>query len=134
VLGDWHTEEAHRRAAQEHLLEKGFTHALIPDGDEILEPRLLQSLIDIAEKGLAERVYVEWDTYWKSPEYVIRPRERFTPLMLIDLRAASPLTQLAQSKPEVQFHYGKLACSLGGFGDCACTRCEPAHWGFVQLD
>jgi GT2 family glycosyltransferase/Tfp pilus assembly protein PilF len=89
VLGDWHTEEEHRRAAQEYLLEKGFTHALIPDGDEVIEPRLLQSLMDIAEKGLAERVYVEWDTYWKSPEYVIRPRERFTPLMLIALRAVT---------------------------------------------
>jgi GT2 family glycosyltransferase/tetratricopeptide (TPR) repeat protein len=87
ILGEWHSEEEHRRAAQVQLLERGFTHALIPDGDEVIEPRLLQSLVHIAEAGLAERVYVEWDTYWKTPEYVIRPRERFTPLMLIDLRA-----------------------------------------------
>src|SRR5438067_5537728 len=38
VLGDWPTELMHRRAAQAGMLERGFTHALIPDGDEIIEP------------------------------------------------------------------------------------------------
>jgi hypothetical protein len=91
VTGEWHSELEHRRAAKEWLLEQGFSHALIPDGDEVLEPELLEALIHIAENELADRVYVEWDTYWKSPEYVIRPRERFTPCMLIDLRKVTPV-------------------------------------------
>lgn len=89
VLGDWQSETEHRRSAYVHLLENGFTHSIIADSDEIVEPQLLEHLIRIAEGELADRVYVEWDTYWKSPQYVIRPRERFTPCILIDLRAAS---------------------------------------------
>ena len=91
VLGDWGSELAHRQAAREHLLGLGYTHALIPDGDEIIEPRLLASLVAIAEHDLADRVYVSWDTYWHSPQYVIRPREPFTPLLLYNLNVAHPV-------------------------------------------
>jgi GT2 family glycosyltransferase/tetratricopeptide (TPR) repeat protein len=87
VEGDWDSEPQQRKAAQAHLLTKGYTHALIPDGDEIIEPQLLKTLLQIAQHRLAERVYVHWDTYFKSPEYVIRPRESFAPCYLIDLRA-----------------------------------------------
>ncbi len=91
VLGDWNSELSHRQVARDHLLEQGYTHALIPDGDEIIEPQLLDSLVKIATTELAERVYCHWDTYWMSPEYVIRPREAFTPLILCDLRQAVPV-------------------------------------------
>lgn len=91
VLGDWTSELTHRQGAFAWLVEKGYTHALIPDGDEIIEPRLLDTLRKLAEHDLAERVYVHWDTYWKSPEYVIRPREAFTPLLLVDFRQAQPV-------------------------------------------
>lgn len=91
VLGDWNSELSHRQAVREYLLEKGFTHILIPDGDEIIEPALLETLVKVAGMELAERVYCHWDTYWKSPEYVIRPREAFTPLILCDLRQAVPV-------------------------------------------
>ncbi len=91
VIGEWPDELSHRKAAIAHLVSAEFTHALIPDGDEIIEPALLESLAEIASAGLAERVYVHWDTYWKSPEYVIHPREGFTPCILIDLRTANPV-------------------------------------------
>ena len=90
VLGEWRSELEHRQFALAFLREKGYTHALIPDGDEIIEPALLHTLAQIASSSLAERVYVHWDTYWKTPAYVIRPRERFTPCLLLDLRAAVP--------------------------------------------
>ncbi len=80
----------HRQFACATLRERGCTHALIPDGDEIIEPELLHALTQIAASELAERVYVQWDTYWKTPAYVIRPREPFTPCMLLDLRTAQP--------------------------------------------
>ena len=91
IFGEWTSELTHRQAAFAWLAEQGHTHTLIPDGDEIIEPRLLETLHLLAEHELAERVYVHWDTYWKSPEYVIRPREAFTPLLLVDLRQAYPV-------------------------------------------
>lgn len=84
-VGKWGSEDEHRRAIVKDLKERGFEYLLIPDGDEIIEARLLETLVKIAQMGIADRVYVEWDTYWKSPEYVIRPRERFTPLILVNL-------------------------------------------------
>lgn len=41
---------------------RGFTHALIVDGDEVIEPALLEAMLKVAESGLAERVYVEMKT------------------------------------------------------------------------
>ena len=90
VLGEWRSELEHRQFALAYLRDKGYTHALIPDGDEIIEPALLAALLKIASSELADRVYVHWDTYWKTPEYVIRPREPFTPCLLLDLRVAQP--------------------------------------------
>jgi len=52
----------------------------------VIEPHLLEHLQQIAAAGLAERVYVHMDTYWKSPQYVIRPRERLTPVVMIDVQ------------------------------------------------
>ncbi|MGI8922777.1 MAG: glycosyltransferase [Fimbriimonadales bacterium] len=91
ILGDWASELEHRLAAITTIRERGFSHVLIPDGDEIIEPGLLSTLEEIARHDLADRVYVEWDTYWKSPEYVIRPREGFTPAILLSTSAATPV-------------------------------------------
>ncbi len=91
ILGDWPDESLHRRTALRQMKERGFRHVFIPDGDEIIEPALLESLLDIARTCLAERVNVSMDTYWKSPEYVIRPREALTPAILLDLEHAEHL-------------------------------------------
>jgi hypothetical protein len=56
-LGDWPTEREQRQAACDHLRAEGYTHTLIPDGDEILEPALLRTLLTLAEHDLADRVY-----------------------------------------------------------------------------
>jgi hypothetical protein len=85
VEGEWLSEAQHRAAALEHLNKEGFKWALIPDGDEIIEPGLLGQLCRIAQADLSDRVFVHWDTYWKDVEHVIRPRERFTPLILLHL-------------------------------------------------
>lgn len=85
VLGDWPDESEHRRAALEHLRAQGFSHALIPDGDELVEPGLLKALLSVAKEDLADVVRVDMDTYWKSPEYRIRPRERLSPILLLRL-------------------------------------------------
>ncbi len=87
ILGDWDNETEHRREALRIAKERGFDYALIPDGDEVVEPRLLESLIKIAGVGLAERVHAHMDTYWKSARYVIRPREQLTPAILLKLDA-----------------------------------------------
>src|SRR6185295_4412659 len=85
VIGAWASEDEHRQAAIKECKVRGYRHAMIPDGDEVMEPKLLDTLIKIATDEIADRVYVEWDTYWKSPEYVIRPREAFRPCMMINL-------------------------------------------------
>lgn len=85
ILGSWEDETDHRRFAFDEAKRRGFTHAILPDGDEVLDPQLCDSLIAIAKGGIAERVYVHMDTYWKSARYVIRPRERYTPVIMVDL-------------------------------------------------
>jgi GT2 family glycosyltransferase/tetratricopeptide (TPR) repeat protein len=87
-LGDWSSENEHRRAAIAESRARGYDYMLIPDGDEIVEDRLLETLLRVADEELGDRVYVEWDTYWKSPEYVIRPREGFRPCLMINLKRA----------------------------------------------
>src|SRR5579862_9562902 len=118
VLGEWRSELEQRAAAFDYLRglaaketgrqgdgESGddptgcppqhsalsTQYCLIPDGDEIIEPELLRALCNVAEMDLADRVYVQWDTYWKSREYVIRPREQFTPCILVNLHNAWPV-------------------------------------------
>lgn len=88
VLGDWADEQCHRQDALKHLKELGFKFTLVPDGDEIYEPSLIEALRGIAKADLADQVHVHMDTYWKSPEYVIRPRERITPVALVNLDRA----------------------------------------------
>lgn len=88
ITGEWKSEEEHRAAAFGHLRSLGFSHALIPDSDEVIDQQLLDALVKIAESDLADRVYVEWDTYWKDSGHVVRPRERFTPCILVNLERA----------------------------------------------
>lgn len=87
ILGDWVDESAQRRFAQGEALQRGYTHAVIPDGDEVIEPKLLNTLLEIAHARIADRVHVFMETYWKSARYVIRPREQLAPVILIDLQA-----------------------------------------------
>lgn len=91
IVGEWRGEIEHRQAAGEHLLSLGYTHALLPDGDEIIEPKLLDTLLTIAENDLADTVTIRWDTYWKDPQHVIRPREPFSPTYLANLKVAVPV-------------------------------------------
>lgn len=91
IVGEWTSELEHRKAAYQEARKRGYRYALILDSDEVLVDQLLDSLVKIAEAELADRVYVSWDTYWKSPEFVIRPREPFTPCILINLEIAHPV-------------------------------------------
>lgn len=89
--GNWLNEDDHRQKAHLHLRSLGYTHALVADSDEVFEERLIKALKDIALASLADRVHVEWDTYWCTPEHVVRPREPFTPCVLVDLFKAFPV-------------------------------------------
>ncbi len=85
VLGDWTSEEDHRRAVLSWAAKRTQT-LLVPDSDEIVEPELLDKLVRAAGAGIAQRMFCEMDTYWKSPEYVIRPRERLLATIAVDPR------------------------------------------------
>jgi GT2 family glycosyltransferase/tetratricopeptide (TPR) repeat protein len=91
IVGDWPTERLHREASIKDLLNRSFTHGLLPDSDEIIEPALLSAIKLVATARLAQRVYVEMDTYWKEPDCVIRPRERLAPLLMAELGAVTAM-------------------------------------------
>ncbi|MCW5944047.1 MAG: glycosyltransferase [Fimbriimonadaceae bacterium] len=84
IQGEWAEEGAHRKHALAYAKEAGCRTLLIPDGDEVVEPGLLDVLLRIGRAGLADRVGVAMDTYWKSPEYAIRPRERIRPFLMLN--------------------------------------------------
>ncbi len=84
ILGDWADETAHREASLEWARAQGIMNLLLPDTDEILSLELRNALLQVAAIGLSDQVHVEMDTYWKSPEYVIRPRERLRPVMMVN--------------------------------------------------
>ncbi len=85
ILGDYPSESLHRQTGMEEVRKRGFRFCIIPDSDEVVSSELLANLIKLAESGVASRVHVHMDTYWKSPEFVVRPREGLTPAILIDL-------------------------------------------------
>ncbi|MGV3614785.1 MAG: glycosyltransferase [Fimbriimonas sp.] len=91
ILGDWSDESHHRQYAVEHLRAAGKSFVLIPDGDEIVEERLLAMLAKIAWIDGADLVRVHMDTYWRSPEYVVRPREGLTPALMINVQKCDHL-------------------------------------------
>lgn len=87
VVGDWPDEAAHRAAALAHLEEQGCTHALALDSDEIPEPRLLDTLLALAEGDLADVVRCRMDTYWSDACHLVRPRENLFPVVMVKLGA-----------------------------------------------
>lgn len=89
ILGDWSNEEDQRNFVIAWALENGIDDLIIPDSDEILCPKLLDTLRKISAVGLADVVFTTMDTYWKSPEYVIRPRERLMPPILVSPASVS---------------------------------------------
>ncbi|MCH7903466.1 MAG: glycosyltransferase [Armatimonadetes bacterium] len=88
IEGEWVSEDEHKRAAIAELKSRGYSHALIPESDEVLDSKLLGHLLAIAENDLADRVYAMSDAYWKTVEYVVRPREDTPRCILVDLYSA----------------------------------------------
>ncbi|MBL8048924.1 MAG: glycosyltransferase [Chthonomonas sp.] len=83
IFGDWPDEQSHRRATLDWARSKAIPYLLIPDTDEVISKQLMESLRKVAEVGLADCVYCAMDTYWKSPEHVIRPPERLMPPIML---------------------------------------------------
>lgn len=88
IVGEWPDESLHRRAALAEMHRRGCHHLLIPDSDEVVEPRLLDRLLRLAEADAADLVRVRMETFWKGPNYVIRPREALAPILMLDARTA----------------------------------------------
>lgn len=89
VVGDWPEESLHRRTALATMRERGHSHLLIPDGDEISSPELLSALRRLASVDAADVVRVSMETYWRSPRYAIRPPEQLRPALMVDCRTVS---------------------------------------------
>jgi len=63
---------------------KKVRHVFTVDSDEFIEPSLLEAALKVAKNDLADICRVRMDTYWKSPRYVIRPREELAPIIMVD--------------------------------------------------
>jgi glycosyltransferase involved in cell wall biosynthesis/tetratricopeptide (TPR) repeat protein len=86
ILCDFRNEDEHRRFAVKEAIRRGLGYVYIPDGDEIAEPKLVDSADKLAATEVADVIFVHLDTYFGTPEHVIRPRERITPAFMIDCR------------------------------------------------
>ena len=131
VLGEWRSELEHRQFALAYSARAGLHPRPHSRRRRDHRTRPASRPAQIAASELAERVYVHWDTYWKTPEYVIRPREPFTPCMLLDLRVAEP-TGLrnfdGRQKPPPRPDYG-LVHHLSYVGPDSRIRRKLATWG-----
>ncbi|MBS1722987.1 MAG: glycosyltransferase [Armatimonadetes bacterium] len=85
LVGEWASESDQRKAALAEATARGHSHLFIPDGDEVAEPSLVANLLRLAKADLADIVQVEMDTYWHSPEFVVRPREQLKPALLLKI-------------------------------------------------
>ena len=54
IVGDWPDESLHRQIALAEMKKRGHRHVLLPDGDEIASPELLESLVRLAKADAAE--------------------------------------------------------------------------------
>ncbi|MBS1707277.1 MAG: glycosyltransferase, partial [Armatimonadetes bacterium] len=86
LVGEWHSESGHRKAALEEMRRRGTHHFLCLDGDEVCSPELLQTLKHIAKHDLSGHVRARMETYWKSAAYAVRPREEIAPVVMLDAR------------------------------------------------
>jgi hypothetical protein len=91
VIGEWPGESEHRGFALAEMKRRGHGHILIPDGDEIPDDKLINALLRIAAADASDLVRVQMDTYWKSPRYLIRPREQIAPALMLDCRTSRHL-------------------------------------------
>ena len=92
-LVDERGEAAHRQKALQIAVEHpdGYTHALVPDSDEILDTNLRGHLLRLAEGDLCDIARVTLETYFWDCEHVVRPRENIRPVMMVKLGAAQYL-------------------------------------------
>lgn len=131
VRGNWPNEEMHRNTAFHWCRDAGYFFMLIPDTDEVIEPGLLTTLLKFAEEDLADVVRCAFDTYWKSPEYVIRPREAIRPAMLVNLASATYRYCREYTGPRSIFldeHYG-VVHHLSYCGDPRRIERKLETWG-----
>jgi len=68
VIGEWPAEILQRQASLQYLSEKGFSHAVMPESDEIIDPASSSTLINAARVRLAHRVYVDLMTTTALPK------------------------------------------------------------------
>lgn len=81
------TEAELRNAGLEVLRVMGMDYGLIIDGDEIYDPVAIQRIKAFIEQNHGAIAYrIQWDTYWKKSYHVIRPRERFCPIIAADVK------------------------------------------------
>ncbi|MEM3370057.1 MAG: glycosyltransferase, partial [Candidatus Micrarchaeia archaeon] len=86
IYGNWTNETEQRNAGLDILKKDGFTYCFIIDADEVYDPIDLRRILKLVrENPNIDCWYINLDTYWKSYEYRIEPREPLTPLIILKI-------------------------------------------------
>ena len=81
---DFSSESDHRSFALASMRERNVRWLFIPDSDEVIEKKLLETMLAVAHTGAFDLIRVRMRTYWKSASYRIHPPEELAPILLID--------------------------------------------------
>ena len=86
IEGSWTNEADQRNAGLDILKEAGFTYCFVIDADEIYDPAELKRMMELAvSRQDVDCWHMKWDTYWKTPQYRIDPREPFEPIVFVKI-------------------------------------------------
>lgn len=89
VRDSWQGETNQRNAGLDILKDEGINYCFVVDADEIYDPQALRQMMLYADQHESVACWhMTWDTYWKSHEYVISPREPFKPVVFVKVGEA----------------------------------------------
>ncbi len=125
VLVEEKTEESHRRFALAEMRRRGVQWLFIPDGDELVERKLLDELMTLARTDLFDQFRVRMHTYWKSARYRIYPPENIAPAILINAQTCEHIhiREYSAERPiTLGFEHGVLHHALYAGPDARIRR------------
>jgi GT2 family glycosyltransferase/tetratricopeptide (TPR) repeat protein len=91
ITGAWSTESEQRSFALETMKQRGVKWLFTPDGDEIVQKKLLETLLALAKTDAFDLYRVRMWTFWKTIRHRITPPEELAPILLINAQTARHL-------------------------------------------
>jgi hypothetical protein len=89
IKGVWKLDHLQRSRGNSLCMDCDWVFGF--DSDEMMEKKEIEKLIKFAEKTNAKAIAVQPENYWKTIDYVFRPKADYTPIIMM--------------RPEVRFPY-----------------------------